>query len=101
MESKQAEQPLIIPPADSDWGTLAVFALTFNAYHYIGNPTELSIYFDKLPDDGVSWSMDDLRARLFWVQRAARWNQTEDSNSDLEEMRGIIGAMHAKQITDS
>lgn len=88
---------LKIPDANSSWEIIAEFALSFNGYHFVkGGPTELSLLYDKAALDPTSASLDELRACLFFLQRAARWNDNEGCGSDLEEANTLLDLMREK-----
>jgi hypothetical protein len=59
------------------------FSLSFNGYHYInGGPEKLADLWDKVIPLLNSGSLDqvsleDIRACLFWLQRADRWTGSE------------------------
>ena len=85
-----------IPDINSDWETIAKFALTFNGYKFAGGMTELGLVWDKMAPDPENASLDELRACLFLIQRAGRFLGDEGNDYDLEEARGLLQLMHDK-----
>src|SRR5277367_1874901 len=104
----------MIPPIDSDWETIAAYALTFNGYeyaesHYLtenswkslgmqnASPVEkLGVVWDNVCSFMESASVEELRAALFFLQRAGRFCGDEGTPSDLEEARAILQFLHEK-----
>jgi hypothetical protein len=86
-----------IPAPNSDWGTIAQYALSFSGYTYVGGgPVELDLLWDKVCLDVENATVDELRACLFLIQRAARFCDVEGNDSDLEEARGLIELIRTK-----
>lgn len=53
----------MIPPIDSDWETIAAYALTFNGYEFAGGgPLELSYLCDLVSLDLENATVEQLRA---------------------------------------
>ena len=91
---------LKIPDINSDWDTIAEFALTFNGYHYVnGGPELLKILWDRVALEGFETSsIEDIRAMLLLLQRAGRFCGDEGSDNDLEEARFLIEEIRNKMI---
>ena len=86
---------MLIPAINSDWETIAAFAITFNGYEFVGGgPKELSNLCDKVSLAPEKASMEELRACLFLSQRAGRFCGDEGSDYDLEEGRSLLDLMH-------
>lgn len=86
-----------IPDTNSNWETIARYALTFNGYHFVnGGPVELALLWDKVSADWENATVDELRACLFFVQRSGRFCGDEGSSADLEEARSILELLRAK-----
>jgi hypothetical protein len=83
---------------DSNWETIAQFALSFNGYKFVkGGPVELDALWAKTVLDPDNATIDELRACLFLLQRAGRFCGDEGSPFDLEEARAILFLMKSKQ----
>lgn len=78
-----------IPAENADYGTMSVFALTFNGYKFVnGGPVELGDLCDRVMNNGIeSASIDELRACMFMEQRSARFCGDADSDYSLIELR--------------
>lgn len=88
-----------IPDSNSDWYTIASYALTFNGYGFVnGGPLELSYLYDKVATDPKNASLDELRACLFYIQRAVRFTGNEPSAFDVEEARTLIKMIKSKIV---
>jgi hypothetical protein len=100
MNIDEKKENVTIPDVNSDWGTIAAFALTFNGYNYInGGPLELSYFCDSIVNAGMNnASLDELRACLFFLQRVGRFCGDEGSDYDLEEARELLALMKEKQF---
>ena len=85
---------LEIPDINANWDIIAEFALTFNGYHFAGSLTKLSLLWDKVAANPNNASLNELRACLFFLQRAGRFCGDEGSNYDLEEARELLKLMH-------
>lgn len=87
-----------IPDINASLEEMCAYALSFNGYHYIGGgPSELADLWDRviplLNDDRLDQvSLEDIRACLFWQQRADRYHQ----DYDIEGYRGLIKAIRDK-----
>jgi hypothetical protein len=87
----------MIPPIDSDWETIAAYALTFNGYKFAGGgPLELSYLCDLVSLDPENATVEQLRACLFFIQRSGRFCGDEGNDYDLAEARGILELLHKK-----
>lgn len=85
-----------IPDINSSWGTIATFALTFNGYVFAGGFTQLSDLCNKVALNPENASLDELRACLFFLQRASRFCGDEGCPSDLDQARELLKLMHVK-----
>lgn len=89
---------LDIPTNQASINEIIDFALSFNGYYYVnGGPYELSLLYDKVVLNPELASIDELRACLFFLQRAVRWNHNEWQSSDIEEAHGILDLIRQKQ----
>lgn len=85
-----------IPDINSSWGTIATFALTFNGYGFAGGLTQLSDLYNKVALNPENASLDELRACLFFLQRAGRFCGDEGCSGDLEQAHVLLKLMHIK-----
>lgn len=85
-----------IPCTNANWETIAQFALTFNGYKFAGGLEKLGELWDKIVANPENASLDELRACLFFLQRAGRFCGDEGTNYDLQEARAILKFMRDK-----
>jgi len=103
-----------LPPPGADWADIREFALTFDGYEHAkrlkpdADPFEVCSGLAKRLRSAVertgrlpaARTLDDLRAALFWWQRAVRWSDTEVPPDEtlhhcrvlIETMRDRLGA---------
>ena len=81
-------RPEDLPAPDAGWTDVAPFALTFDGYEYVRSlwpdrdstgacrelAEEVTAAIDRSDSDPTEYSLDDLRAALFWWQRVAHWS---------------------------
>lgn len=90
-----------LPELNSDWGTIAEFALSFNGYKYVnGGPIELGKLWDRVVENPDIATMEELRACLFAFQRACRVCGTEDTPVELAQFRNILSLIIAKATNE-
>lgn len=75
-----------LPSASADWDEIARFALTFDGYKAFGGIERLT----ELHQERRSSTLSELRGRLFWKQRARRWNESVPEPGELTEIAGIM-----------
>lgn len=89
---------IAVPAGDATTGEIFDFALRYDGYGIHGDVEALAAIRDRvhatwkrgeLPED-----LDELRAALFFVQRAAHWNDHFDeafARALLEQIRAVSG----------
>jgi hypothetical protein len=84
-----------IPNVNCSINEIFHFALSFNGYQFVnGGPEKLVELWDRVAVDWENASLDELRACLFYLQRAIRWTNNIWSDSDIEQARDLIYMMH-------
>lgn len=79
------------------WSDITEYALSFNGYNFVnGGPLELSHLYDKVANDPENASVDELKACLFFIQRAVRYSGDGPSSFDLEDARTFIKLIKSK-----
>jgi hypothetical protein len=83
--------------SNSSWADIVEYALSFNGYTFVnGGPLELSYLYDKVANNPENASIDELKACLFYIQRAIRFTGNEVTPFDLEEARYLIKMIKEK-----
>ena len=100
-----------LPVPNADWADIREFALTFEGYDYVKSrwpgreamesckelAHEVKEALSRGDTDPAEFSLEDLRAALFWHQRVVRWSTTEiPSDETLEHCRRLIECMRER-----
>ncbi len=108
-------RPQDLPPPDADWRTIMKFALTFDGYGHVlsrwpsGLATEACGELAEgvraalaRSDDPTEYSLDDLRAALFWEHRVLHWRGPDEipSAETVDYCRRLIECIRGRLVGD-
>jgi len=81
-----------VPPSDSDWSTIAAFALTYDGFTASGSFERCA----EIANDHRHDTLSDLRTCLFFEQRRWRHYGRPPEGDDLAYIRNLVESIRGK-----